>query len=99
MGASTCVGRPKCRPGRSGRVRWRSAKRALTQRLKQSGLLDRGEGLEGGEWAESQVGTLAAEEDGEEVPGGRKPFRRINGQVYIIEGDEFVTEDDEKGNT
>ncbi|KAJ7216663.1 chromatin remodelling complex Rsc7/Swp82 subunit-domain-containing protein [Mycena pura] len=29
--------------------------------------------------------------------GGGKPFRRINGKVYIIEGDEFVTEDDPKG--
>ena len=80
-------------------MRWRSAKRALAQRLKQSGLLDGGEGPEGGEGAESQVGTLAAEKDGEEVPGGGKPFRRINGQVYITEGDEFVTEEDEKGNT
>ena len=80
-------------------MRWRSAKRALAQRLKQSGLLDRGEGLEGGEGAESQVGTLAAEEDGEEVPGGGKPFKWINSQVHIIEGDECVTEEDEKGST
>ncbi|KAK7042462.1 chromatin remodelling complex Rsc7/Swp82 subunit-domain-containing protein [Favolaschia claudopus] len=29
--------------------------------------------------------------------GGGKPFRRINGGVYVIEGDEFITEDDPKG--
>jgi chromatin structure-remodeling complex protein RSC7 len=31
--------------------------------------------------------------------GGGKPFRRINGKVYVIEGDEFITEEDPKGNT
>ncbi|KAH9934143.1 chromatin remodelling complex Rsc7/Swp82 subunit-domain-containing protein [Fomitopsis serialis] len=36
--------------------------------------------------------------DAEEGPaGGGKPFRRINGQVYIIDNDEYVTEDDPKG--
>jgi len=29
--------------------------------------------------------------------GGGKPFRKIQGQVYIIDGDEFVTEDNPKG--
>ncbi|KAG7442805.1 uncharacterized protein BT62DRAFT_904881 [Guyanagaster necrorhizus] len=29
--------------------------------------------------------------------GGGKPFRKLQGQVYIIEGDEFVTPDDPKG--
>ena len=47
--------------------------------------------------------------DGEEVGeeglegggpiGGGRPFRKINGKVYVIEGDEFVTEEDPKGNT
>lgn len=32
-----------------------------------------------------------------EVLGGGKPFRKIQGQVYIIDGDEFVTDDDPKG--
>ena len=33
-----------------------------------------------------------------EVPmGGGKPFRKIQGQVYIIDGDEFVTEDNPIG--
>jgi chromatin structure-remodeling complex protein RSC7 len=35
----------------------------------------------------------------EEVMGGGKPFRVIQGKVYVIEGDEFVTEDDPKGDT
>ncbi|KAJ7594189.1 chromatin remodelling complex Rsc7/Swp82 subunit-domain-containing protein [Mycena floridula] len=29
--------------------------------------------------------------------GGGKPFRKIQGQVYFIEGDEFITESDPKG--
>lgn len=40
----------------------------------------------------------AAEEKEPVAPlGGGKPFRKIQGMVYIIEGDEFVTEDDPKG--
>jgi chromatin structure-remodeling complex protein RSC7 len=35
----------------------------------------------------------------EEVMGGGKPFRVIQGKVYVIEGDEFITEDDPKGDT
>jgi chromatin structure-remodeling complex protein RSC7 len=35
----------------------------------------------------------------EEPMGGGKPFRTVNGVVYIIEGDELVTEDDPKGDT
>ncbi|KAF8480046.1 chromatin remodelling complex Rsc7/Swp82 subunit-domain-containing protein [Russula ochroleuca] len=31
--------------------------------------------------------------------GGGKPFRVIQGKVYVIEGDEFVTVDDPKGDT
>ncbi|KAJ6613593.1 chromatin remodelling complex Rsc7/Swp82 subunit-domain-containing protein [Mycena sp. CBHHK59/15] len=48
--------------------------------------------------------TLAVEEKEKEKEkeqtgpiGGGKPFRKIQGQVYIIDGDEFVTEDDPKG--
>ena len=40
------------------------------------------EGLEEGEGADSQFGTPAAEDGGEEVPGGGKPFKQINGQVH-----------------
>ncbi|KAJ7253043.1 chromatin remodelling complex Rsc7/Swp82 subunit-domain-containing protein [Mycena haematopus] len=40
----------------------------------------------------------AAEEKEVVAPlGGGKPFRKIQGKVYVIEGDEFVTEDDPKG--
>nr|GAT45695.1 predicted protein [Mycena chlorophos] len=49
----------------------------------------------------SQGGTEAEpdakEEEKEQPMGGGKPFRRINGQVYVIDGDEFVTPDDPKG--
>jgi len=31
--------------------------------------------------------------------GGGKPFRKIHGKVVIIDNDEFVTDEDEKGNT
>lgn len=29
--------------------------------------------------------------------GGGKPFRKVGGQVYILDNDELVTEDDPKG--
>jgi chromatin structure-remodeling complex protein RSC7 len=35
----------------------------------------------------------------EEIMGGGKPFRVIQGKVYVIDGDELVTEDDPKGDT
>lgn len=31
------------------------------------------------------------------VIGGGKPFRKVGGQVYVLENDELVTEDDPKG--
>ncbi|PFH53421.1 hypothetical protein AMATHDRAFT_137410 [Amanita thiersii Skay4041] len=38
------------------------------------------------------------EPEAEEGPiGGGKPFRRIQGKVYVIDGDEFVTDEDSKG--
>ena len=33
----------------------------------------------------------------EEVMGGGKPFRVVQGKVYVIDGDEFVTGDDPRG--
>ncbi|CCL99390.1 uncharacterized protein FIBRA_01408 [Fibroporia radiculosa] len=40
----------------------------------------------------------APPEASEEGPtGGGKPFRRIQGKVYILENDEYVTDDDPKG--
>ena len=40
--------------------------------------------------------------EGEEMEGdeaGGKPFRTIQGKVYIIDGDEYITDDDPKGDT
>ncbi|TFY55332.1 hypothetical protein EVG20_g9359, partial [Dentipellis fragilis] len=34
-----------------------------------------------------------------EVMGGGKPFGKIQGKLYVIDGDEYVTEDDPKGDT
>ncbi|KAI9060085.1 hypothetical protein FKP32DRAFT_1578774 [Trametes sanguinea] len=31
--------------------------------------------------------------------GGGKPFKQIQGKIYIMEGDEYITEDDPKGDT
>ncbi|KAF7329760.1 hypothetical protein MKEN_00239300 [Mycena kentingensis (nom. inval.)] len=42
-------------------------------------------------------GEVPVEKEGP-IAGG-KPFRRIGGDVYVIEGDEFVTEVDPKGET
>jgi hypothetical protein len=54
-------------------------------------------------FAEGEImeGDEAGEEGSEGAGpiGGGKPFRRINGKVYVIEGDEFTTEEDTKGNT
>lgn len=54
-------------------------------------------------FAEGEIveGDEAGEEgsEGGGPIGGGKPFRRINGKVHVIEGDEFVTEEDPKGNT
>lgn len=54
-----------------------------------------------GEMGPEDYGTLGVDGmegygDGE-VFGGGKPSRTIQGQVYIIDGDEFVTDDDPKG--
>ncbi|TFK31597.1 chromatin remodelling complex Rsc7/Swp82 subunit-domain-containing protein [Crucibulum laeve] len=59
-----------------------------------------GEGDEGAEGEGEEEG--AAEGEGEvkkkkEPIGGGKPFRKIQGEVYVIDGDEFVTPDDPKG--
>ncbi|KAJ7507191.1 chromatin remodelling complex Rsc7/Swp82 subunit-domain-containing protein [Mycena galericulata] len=54
------------------------------------------------ELAEGEAGTegeVVEEKEKEPVAplGGGKPFRKILGKAYVIEGDEFVTEDDPKG--
>ncbi|KAI0356889.1 hypothetical protein OH77DRAFT_1400246 [Trametes cingulata] len=39
------------------------------------------------------------QDEGEGPMGGGKPFKRIQGKIYIMDGDEYVTEDDPKGDT
>ncbi|TFY82610.1 hypothetical protein EWM64_g1396 [Hericium alpestre] len=57
-------------------------------------------GRAGEEGAEGEeAGTPGAEGVEGEVLGGGKPFRMIQGKTYVIEGDEFVTENDPKGDT
>lgn len=46
---------------------------------------------------EVKEGTPAVAEVDEGPIGGGKPFRRIQDKVYVIDGDEYVTEDDPKG--
>jgi chromatin structure-remodeling complex protein RSC7 len=56
----------------------------------------------GGEEQTAAAATpVGAEEvgDAEGPMGGGKPFRKIHGKVYIIDGDEFITDEDPKGNT
>ena len=96
-------GRPRGRPRGSGRGRGRPRGRGgpILLRLPKRGAdSDAAEG--DGEGSESQAATPGEVEEDEavrEALSGGKPFRKINGQVYIIEGDEFVTENDPKGDT
>ncbi|KAI0372528.1 hypothetical protein BV20DRAFT_939758 [Pilatotrama ljubarskyi] len=39
------------------------------------------------------------QDENEGPMGGGKPFKRIQGKIYIMDGDEYVTEDDPKGDT
>ncbi|TFK53150.1 hypothetical protein OE88DRAFT_1711867 [Heliocybe sulcata] len=95
-GRSRGPGRPR---GSRGRGRGRG--RALTIRLPKKADEDGGDGEADTEAGYDAQDTPAAEgeEAGEKVAplGGGKPFRRINGRVYIIDGDEYVTDDDPKG--
>jgi chromatin structure-remodeling complex protein RSC7 len=80
----------------------------LTIKLPKRGE-EEGEAGEGGETEEVETkdteikdpemkeGTPAVVEVDEGPIGGGKPFRRIQDKVYIIEGDEYVTEGDPKG--
>ena len=104
-GALTGTGAPRAR-GRRGRGRGRGRGASsflirLPKRGDDDGDVDGDADIEGGD-ADADEGTLL---DGDveqvvekEVPmGGGKPFRKIHGQVYIIDGDEFVTEDNPIG--
>ena len=100
-GSSTPRGRGKRGRGR-GRGRGSSLLIRLPKRGDDDADIDGDADIEGGD-ADADEGTplegdveqLVVEK---EVPmGGGKPFRKIHGQVYIIDGDEFVTEDNPIG--
>lgn len=103
-GASTPRGRGRGRgvravgrPRGSGTGRTILASGSLTIRLpKRPDEEDDDEELAEGD-AGTEGETVAEEKEKEPPLGGGKPFRKIQGKVYIIEGDEFVTEDDPKG--
>ncbi|KAF7292994.1 hypothetical protein MIND_01198700 [Mycena indigotica] len=101
------VSRPRGRPRGStsrgvgpGRPRGSNTGRqingGLTIRLPKRDDDDDNYGSEGATEPEPDVPPA---KDDEKPTGGGKPFRRVNGQVYVIDGDEFVTEDDPKGDT
>ncbi|KAI0289947.1 chromatin remodelling complex Rsc7/Swp82 subunit-domain-containing protein, partial [Russula brevipes] len=82
--------------GEASRFACRGAAAWRWRRGRRVGCCD-GDGEEGGTpGVEGAVGGAGTALD-EEVMGGGKPFRVIQGKVYVIEGDEFVTEDDAKG--
>lgn len=93
------TGRPRGRPRGSGRGRGRGRGRGSSVLLK---LPRRGADSDGtgdvDDAEDSQAATPGADdiETSEPIAGG-KPFRRIQGQVYVIEDDEFITDNDPKG--
>lgn len=103
------TGRPRGRPRGSGRGRGRGRGRpsgTIMLRLPRRGASSDGAGGEadGLEASESQAATPAGDDgddDGSarDPVGGGRPFRKIHGQVYFIDGDEFVTEEDPVGDT
>lgn len=89
---------PRARGRGRGRGRPRGGRGGLTIRLPKR-VDEDGEVIPDGD---DQEGTEAEDDADEpkekEAPlGGGKPFRKIQGKVYIIQGDEFVTDDDPKG--
>jgi hypothetical protein len=107
-GLSTGVNTPRARGRGRGRGRARGGRGALTIRLPKRGDEDGDTGADGDVEREGTTEAEAVEgegthEEGEgpkekEGPlGGGKPFRKIQGKVYIIEGDEFITDNDPKG--
>ncbi|KAF9051161.1 hypothetical protein BDZ89DRAFT_1057024 [Hymenopellis radicata] len=82
--------RPRGRPRGSGRGRGRPPRAGSSITIK---LPKRAEDESDGDETEE-----ADEVKEKPAPlGGGKPFRKIQGEVYIIDGDEFVTPDDPKG--
>ncbi len=94
------TGRPRGRPRGSGRGRGRGRGRGSSVLLKlpRRGADSDGTGDVDGDAEDSQAATPGADEFEvlEPIAGG-KPFRRIQGQIHVIENDEFITDEDLKG--
>ncbi|KAF8653665.1 hypothetical protein AX16_003816 [Volvariella volvacea WC 439] len=101
-GATTAGGGTARTRGRA-RAKGKARGKALTIKLPKRGDEEDGEDeAEGEADGEAAAGTpqaepAAAAEEEEGPVGGGKPFRRIQGKAYVIDGDEFITEDDPKG--
>jgi chromatin structure-remodeling complex protein RSC7 len=52
-----------------------------------------------GDATEGATEEVAEEPEPEGPMGGGKPFRKIHGKVYIMDGDELITDEDPKGDT
>ncbi|KAG6856713.1 hypothetical protein H0H87_001502 [Tephrocybe sp. NHM501043] len=99
-GTTASSGTPRARGRGRGRGRPRG-RGGLTIRLPKRDEDAEDPDVEG-EVADSEAGDAEVEGEAEEVIkeeplGGGKPFRKIHGKVYIIDGDEFVTDEDPKG--
>ncbi|EJD52093.1 hypothetical protein AURDEDRAFT_111568 [Auricularia subglabra TFB-10046 SS5] len=94
--ARASTGRPRGRPRGSRAQRGSGRGRGVAQRQHSPGRDD-----SGSDGDDSPAATpLAWDMEGAEEPtGGGKPFRRIKGEIYILENDELVTPNDPKGET
>ncbi|KAG6915620.1 hypothetical protein DXG01_010696 [Tephrocybe rancida] len=103
-GATAGTSTPRARGRGRGRGRPRGSRGGLTIRLPKRGDEDADGGDPDFEDApDSEAGDAEVEGEVDEVYkeaplGGGKPFRKIHGKVYIIDGDEFITDEDPKGN-
>ncbi|KAF8873804.1 chromatin remodelling complex Rsc7/Swp82 subunit-domain-containing protein [Gymnopilus junonius] len=102
-GSTSAVSTPRARGrGRGrGRPRGRPANSLLIRLPKRNDDETEAEAeAEGENDADVEGGDAVEEHEPEkEAPlGGGKPFRKIHGEVYVIDGDEFITPEDPKGN-
>ncbi|KAF7440033.1 hypothetical protein PC9H_000374 [Pleurotus ostreatus] len=100
-GASTGTPRARGRGRGRGRGRPRGRPSALTIRLpKRQDEDGDASGVDSEVLQDDAIDSNVDADDAKVAPmGGGKPFRKIGDKVYIIEGDEFVTEDDPVGDT
>ncbi|KAI0039219.1 hypothetical protein FA95DRAFT_1567284 [Auriscalpium vulgare] len=83
-----------------GRGRGRGTKSAITIRLPgRVGDETHTEAEDAPAGAVADEETPGVEEAAGEVLGGGKPFRMVQGKAYVVEGDEYVTEEDPKGDS